>query len=544
MYKMLIVDDEQFVLDTISVTYPWDQYGITNIDVAGSGAKALELFKTEPADIVITDIRMPGMSGLELINEIKKISNKTKFILLSGHSEFAYAQQAIQSQVLEYLLKPVKEKELLATIQRALEGIRKEWDEIVSYQRAQYSLRENLPLLRQTLLKELLHGKKYRKETLDHKLDMLEVPIRSGSPFSIMAIRLEKGFERFDYDDLDLIEYAVTNIVEEVFGEYFRLWKCKDVHDYLILIIHPLETEQNLFAADAEVHYILENCALQLQNCVKNYLNGNITVLLSPWGEFPNDTAAFYQNALLDLRMHLENDNGYYISPFNRKKPSLMTPLYNLYEPPTVLHLLEAGRWNDAEAKLIRIFTELEADPALNREHILEAALLIAYAATYITHKSGHYLTDLSFFRQDLYSELEHIGSVNHLKKWTFDILSSIRRKVVEDFQNNQTSIMHQVRTFIERHLLSDISLQSIADFVHLHPAYLSKIYKDESGECISDYICRLRMDKAAYLLTTSEDKVNDIAAQVGYVNPSHFIKVFRKHFSVTPNEYRRGNEG
>lgn len=201
MFKLLIVDDEKFVLDTMKSTYPWESYEIDFIETSNSPVEALNMFKNCPFDIIISDIRMPGMNGLELIQEIKKISNKTRCILLSGYSEFSYAQQAVQNQVFEYLLKPVKESDLKDTITKAIASIKTDWEKVVTQQRIQRAFNENLPYLRQTFLNNLLMGKSCSSESLAKKSNELRIPIHHNDPFLLMTIRLESGFERFNIVD-------------------------------------------------------------------------------------------------------------------------------------------------------------------------------------------------------------------------------------------------------------------------------------------------------------------------------------------------------
>ena len=152
MYELLIVDDEQYVLDSLAHTYPWEELHISSVYTASSATEAIDLLTTHNVHLVISDIRMPGLNGLELIEKIRDISPKTKCMLLSGYSDFEYAQRAVSAGVEAYLLKPVKEDELMGTVSNMIEKIRAEGEEVVSRQRTLYSFNEDLPLLRHLLL--------------------------------------------------------------------------------------------------------------------------------------------------------------------------------------------------------------------------------------------------------------------------------------------------------------------------------------------------------------------------------------------------------
>ncbi|MCZ1269530.1 response regulator, partial [Paenibacillus tundrae] len=159
MYDLLIVDDEKSVVDSLALTIPWEEHSIQEVHRAYSAAEALDIASKHAIDIMITDIRMPEMDGLELILEIRKFSHKIRCIILSGHDEFEYAQKAVQYQATNYLLKPIDTDELIHSVTAAIQDIEHEWEEISSFQQIQHALHANLPLLRNQLLNDLLQNK-------------------------------------------------------------------------------------------------------------------------------------------------------------------------------------------------------------------------------------------------------------------------------------------------------------------------------------------------------------------------------------------------
>jgi len=157
--QLLIMDDEASVVNTLALTVQWEDSGIEEVHTAYSAHDALKIAARNSIDIMITDIRMPEMSGLELIEVMRSYSRKTRCIILTGHDEFEYAKKAMSYQTLDYLLKPIDYAELIASVQRAVEQIEEEWREVASFQRIQQTLRANLPLLRAQLLNDLLRNK-------------------------------------------------------------------------------------------------------------------------------------------------------------------------------------------------------------------------------------------------------------------------------------------------------------------------------------------------------------------------------------------------
>ena len=381
MYELLIVDDEQYVLDSLAGTYPWEELGIGSVHTASSATDALKILDMHTIDIVISDIRMPGLSGLELVEKIRTTSPKTKCVLLSGYSEFQYAKRAIDSDVEAYLLKPVKEQELMETIGRIVDQIRTEWEEIVSRQRIQYSFNEHLPMLRDMLLNELLRGKPFSANALAKKLDTLQLSLREQEPFTLMVARMERGFEKYDEHDRSLLEFGITNICEEIFAPRFNLWKCKDIYGHLVFVITRRKDVTVENESERDIRKLQEKFAVQLQDNVEKYLHGSISIIISNKGKFPDDLYAFYQKAVSLFRSRTEPSETFFIRTVSTGEPDELQPLRKIQEPPTLTHLLEAGRWEDAEKKLEQIVREVKERKAHVPQLLLEIALMLRFSA-------------------------------------------------------------------------------------------------------------------------------------------------------------------
>jgi two-component system response regulator YesN len=219
-----------------------------------------------------------------------------------------------------------------------------------------------------------------------------------------------------------------------------------------------------------------------------------------------------------------------------------MTSLQSLYEPPLLNHLFDAGRWDEAKEKFTRIFTELSAYWSDSQEHILEVFYTLSAAFYHLAHVNGRAFSELAPSDAPLSGNGGGFRSVQQLRDWAFGILERIIEDSRSEIESSRVMTVKQVQEYIESHLGDDVSLQAIADHIFLHPVYLSRLYKLETGEGISDYLYRVRMERAAYLVKHSDLKIYEITAQLGYQNAPYFIKVFRKHYGMTPQEYRLSN--
>ncbi|TYP70564.1 response regulator transcription factor [Paenibacillus methanolicus] len=550
MHQLLIIDDQSVLADDLADMLPWETIGVDVVHKAYSGREALELMREHSIDVVVTDIRMPGMSGLELIAEIKKTWKHTKCILLTGYADFEYTKQALQLKSSDYLLKPVADEELMQAVRKALEDLEKEWKEIASTQRAMYALREQLPKLREYLLLDLITGKAPTNARLARKLDMYEVPLALGSPSHLMLLRIDDTAQRYDAQSETLIDYALTNMAAELFGDRMEVWSCKDAHGFIVCLLAEktsrgsnVQADTPALSAPAEssgqtLEDWIESRAFQLQHAAKSYLRVGISVLTSKRGAFPDEIGSMYQSSLANFRHFIGRDTELFVSL--AKEPTRGEPqqLGELYRMPGVGALLEIGHWEAAEEKLEAIFRELEEQWQASQEHILETYFSIAAAIAALIHKNKKWLADT--IGDDFYTVASGrpMDTVDELRSWTGRVVASYRRSVSSVEQDSRSAIIRQVQEYIQQHL-DTASLHTISASVFLNPSYLSKIYKLETGEGISEYMLRVRMEKAATLLAQSPDKIYEISVMLGYQKPSYFIQLFKKHYGLTPQEYR-----
>jgi len=529
--NLLIVDDEISVIEGLLGTIDWHALGFTVIRAATSAFEAIRLMEEETVDVVISDIQMPEMNGMELIEAIEKRWNKTKSILLTGHREFSYVQTALRHKVFDYILKPASDEAIIQTVKAAVEAIHSEWSQVSSIQRTMYTFRENLPILRGNLLLKLLQERDMKQGNLERKLAALELPYKPDEHVALLLVRLDAGFDPEDLFSLHLYEYAIGNMAEEVLDGGFHVWSTRDAHDYLVIALKP-KGEASEYTLNQG---ILESQAIKLQACIRQYLKLAVSIVLSRSAVLSNGLADVYNGALSMMRKYAGQGTELFLS-VNRdnRTAARIGSLKSPYQPPTLLHLLEAGRWDLAEKKVKEIWLEV----ADGEEHVMEAMHGMVAAFTCIAHNNGRHLSDI--IGSD-YSFL--LGPAIRLQAkaedWTMRTLRSIRDDIWQESRDHKSHIVNQIQAYIENHLSADLSLTALASLVHIHPAYLSRLYKEETGTALSDYILKLRMEQAAHLLKHANLKVYEISEQTGYQNVAYFIKVFRNYYRQTPQEFK-----
>lgn len=532
MLEVLIVDDIPSQVDSFAATIPKDELGIGRIHKAYSGKEALKLYQEQNIHIVITDIRMPEMSGIDLIREIREMGRQVKIIVISGYADFEYAKSVVPYNTSGYLMKPVNPDQMREMLGKLAEEIACEMKLQQQQQRDVYAFRENLPALQGELLNRLLYGNGIPGAELERKLFLLNLPFSLQQKVGLFIVRLEGRLQEYEKMDKELIEYAVMNMAEELFRDAFHLWFCRDHNEYLVFIVSAKErTGKN----GQTLQNAMDVRAAALKKKAESLLSGHVSIVLAEnWRCFPEGVPEMYRSVIDGMRGIEETRQGAFLRIAGNLAQVRIGTLTSLYRPPLLIHLLDTGNWVHAEEKLIEIFAELKS---VNHppEHANEAYFAIANAYQYIAHKKGKLLSE---FGESSFGLMPAAPSLKQLEKWTFFMLRSLREQS-EDSSEKQSCLADKVHKYIVENMNDKLSLQTIAAHIGLHPAYLSRAYRAETGNSLSDYILRYRMELALDLLRSSDKKIYEIAQIVGYQAVPHFIKLFKSFTYMTPQEFR-----
>lgn len=539
MIEVLLVDDESYVTESLKVTIPWGELGVNKVHQAESAAEALELMERHSIDILVTDIQMPEVNGLQLIELVQERWPNVRCILLTGHSEFHYAKKAIELHVLDYVLKPVDDEEFIASLSQVITSLQDEWAQAEQYYQLMYDRKTDLSILRRNFLHELLLGRPLSKQTISERLVKYEIPLTVDTPAVMMLVKM--GLDAREYDEAShaLLEYAAGNIAEEVLSERFHLWHAQSPHSYMT-IIASLKPEWLSQAGQDDRRVLREELERLLpifRQYVRGFLKVDVAVAVTNAFNFPEAIASTYRAAMRYVYMLEMKERDVIFLQDQSPPASSVESLDVLYRPPTLLHLLEAQQWDAVRGKLDEVFDYVAAS-GYSRENLYEIYLSITNAIIYAAHKYGLSFSQIGF---DWEIDQGMVHSLERLRHWTTMMVQQLEDKLSTQEVHAKTHIVNQVKQIVSRDLGSDISVKTIADRVYLHPVYLSKVFKSVTGESLGDYIIRMRMEKALYMLKHTNKRIYEITMELGYQNPQYFSKMFKKYYGMTPNEYRDG---
>ncbi|MFC0213643.1 response regulator [Paenibacillus chartarius] len=520
MINLLVVDDERHYTDSLAGTIPWERLGITRVFKAYSASEALAVLKEADISVLMTDIRMPRMNGLELIEQARPFKPDLKCLLLTGYADFEYARKAIELQALDYLIKPAKDEQLLHAVGRIVKQL--EHERRIAHGFRIY--RDNSAELKSGLLLKVLGGS-LRGEALADKLKLFDIPLPSLGHASLCLIQLRAPFDGQDLYSQSLIRFAVTNILEELLMERYDCWTAVDEDGYQLVLVYDLS------GAPPEPEWFRERID-RLSHEVRTLLKGDIAVAAADTCLFPNELHARYLEAKTKLSRGMDAS-----APAPQRNEEEARLMRKLYEAPLLTHLLETAQWEEAENKIRSFVSPLlhAGSPELMRD----VFFFLSNAFQYIANRSGKTLAQMLEPRQAAYIKGKAMLHALQLESWALDALNTLRGKVSEESEDQNAAIVRKTQQYIREELDKELSLTLLARRVYVHPNHLSKLFKQFTDTTVSQYIYEQRMRRASELLKHTDYKIYKVGESIGYPNTNWFIRKFRDYYRITPQEYR-----
>lgn len=536
MIKVFLVEDEIVMREGIKSTVQWEREGYEFIGEASDGELAYPMIQNLKPDIVITDIRMPFMDGLELSRMVKKELPETKIIILSGYSDFEYAKQAIGIGVTDYLLKPISSAKLLEAVNRVAEMIRRERAEKENNGHSQRVLEEYEKLERQRFFTGLMFNRMSMSEVLEKGRE-LEIDLMAQD-YRIVLFGIRQPEELGPVYSKELV--AVGQEIESAFLE----------REGVCLFERGTEGWAFLLKADSEEE--LEERTQETVNLLKDLVEGREKVEyfggIGKAVKRLRELTESYSGANRAMSLRYMGRMNEIISSEQMQKISL------LQEDDIDLSTLDIGK---IDRKILQNF--LKSGLAEDVRHFIEDYFEGLGESNVNSMLFRQYITmDMYFCTAAFIEELGHDSQciVEHCGdfKGVGDVLSGVEstkdyleRIIGEAIRLRDSASMKKYGTLLDtakEYILQnydkdDISLNAVAASVNLSPSHFSTIFSQETGETFIEYLTRVRMEKAKELLRCSNMKSTEIAYAVGYKDSHYFSYLFKKTQGCTPKEFR-----
>ena len=521
MYKAVLVDDEKYDLEGLRRLIPWEELGIEVVCSENRSLAALSYIDQYPIDILVTDIKMPVLTGLELSRKAQEKNPSLKTIFISGYQDFEYAKAALNLKADGYLLKPIDDDEvaeLLRKVVAEIEEARKQLEE-------QQHFEESFAYIRGDFLLHLLEGKT-DKEALSFFLARYPKPLPSGAARAVV-VELDDALWKMNRSpeagraELKAAVRAIADYVEE---RELGAW-C-EVSDSQLAFVYEGESarlEQELTALGVHV--------------------GSLTsyTLTSSYGEpahFPDEIFRSYAQAkeLIGNKMFLGK---------NRVIPPQSAKLQISKDAKDLNASLEAMFAAVANYALVHICDCM--DELFDNVRFFEQPVQVYSFSIHIASKLEAYLSTVNETYESLLGwGFEHLDVVRQfetaedIKSWLRKTLFEISERLFLKKQTKGRRLIEPIEQYILANLAQEITLREIANKFSYSANHMGYLFKEQTGESFNEYLVRNRMERARALLKDPALKIYEVADRVGYKSLAYFSRLFREQFGITPGDYRK----
>ncbi|GBF74739.1 DNA-binding response regulator [Paenibacillus sp. 598K] len=532
MYRVLIVDDQYFALLGLQQGVNWQELEVDDVQLADNVEQAIACFGQQPIDLLICDIEMPGQTGLELLSWVEAHSPATRTIMLTCHADFEYAQRAIHHGAFHYLLKPVDYGQLKKVAGDAFDEVRR-LKEQQTYKGLledyQHKWNQQLPVLVERFWQDVLSRREsLQPGSLDRALAACGLSFEPEDRFVVVLFGLESWAMALSARDETIMEYALRNIAGEVVLDGLEGVVLLD-HAGLNLAIVYERGDRPPIAGLLE-----HNSGRFLEQC-ERLLQCSLSVYISPAVPLPGIVGAYAQVTGQEQRNISRNRQVFTASsPLDRlREPTPASAPWSLFTEWATI--LELGEQEELHRRVRQWFdSQAVGWTKESMEQFVSGVLFIVYT---LLAKKGLRLNDSPALKS-LTDKESYPKQLSALDSWTLHCLEAAG-ELLRASNNVSSTAVSKIRAYIRAHLDEEITREELAAHVYLNPAYLSRMFKKETGLSLWDAIIQERLQEAKRLLEETEYKITEIAERVGYTSLGSFSNLFKRVVGVTPQQYR-----
>ncbi|WP_256758516.1 response regulator [Cohnella sp. WQ 127256] len=541
MNRLLIVDNEDYVVEGLLEVFRQLPHFDLEVIGAYSAREALEWMQRTKIDIVVSDIRMPGMDGITLQREIVRYWPKCKVIFLSGFNDFDYAQNAIRGGALDYVLKTDGDERLIEAVEKAVAKLKDEIEIEQLIAKSKQQMRMASEALQQDFMRQLLHGERIGDSELTRQFANLHIPLQPTMTVLPIIGRVDEWMGDLSHYDRYLLLYSIRNIAGEYLDATVTLLSIPmDPFNIVWLIqpkgIHPDSPQRVREDTWNMMVRFVQGTFELIQGACKDLIKLELSVIIADtpvqWDGLGRKFASLKGNMLWGLGSGREMLMVDQHSPgeasaegaFTRDAATLIGSLASM---------LDNNRREPFFALLDELLDQQDTDH-LEKHYYMAASVILSFHTKEQRLAGTEERWDVSrLIRLDPQEEPQE--AVEYLRRCGASIFDCRERLRGE----SENELMTNVKAFIADHLSDELSLTAIAENTGHNSSYLSRLFKQKNGVGIAEYITECRIRIAKDLLADQRHRIQDIAPSSGFTSVQYFYRVFKKSTGMTPQEWR-----
>lgn len=532
MYKLLIVEDERITREGLRDCVDWCQYNIEVTAEASNGQEALELLGKNTMDIVLTDVVMPLMDGIELVRQIRQRNMIVKVVFVSGYWDMPYLKAAFELDASDYILKPVKLIELDRVIKKVVSICSHELEQKKTILEMKSRLEASMPALREKFVTGLLTGSIEKEDIIEHRARFLELPFIMDGYFTVITAQLnniKNGGIAENVKQQELHQLIIKDIIKSTINTQYKVF-CLTMKDEHISII--------LNSCNSLSYNQIAIIAKKIQNEIQETIDVQVSVGVGEYVKSIGHLHISYQKSLraLEQKYFLGDGKIIHFQDIDYKNNNPDYYPHNLQEK--IFNAIRLGREQEVQALVTQFFIEVHEYPGIRIEYIQAICLEIIVLTGKLVLEVCNIPLEVGL-RKDLWRKVLQLETIKETEKWMCNQLCDMTKHIINEQSQRSKRIIGRIKIVIQERYSDNITIQSLSEEFYLTPNYISLLFKQETGENFKEYLTMVRMEKAKTLMKDISLKLYEIAEATGYADPDYFTKVFKKYIGATPTEFR-----
>lgn len=527
MYRILLADDEGIMLESLKSLITRNFPGECEIECAKSGRAVIEISERFRPDIAFMDMQMPGINGISAMQEIRKKNDFTIFIVVTAYDKFAFAKEAINVGVLEYLTKPVNHKVIVDVLMKAMKIVDSNRLKTSDSLRILEKMEAVIPIIENGFIYSLILEDDFTEQAEKYK-NLLEI----NEAYAQMMV-VEWGDEVVDGHLTNPVGAGVKthnyyDVFRETIKDFFACIPGAMMSNKLIVCIPRSEK-----SSDVEDRSAMIEKSLHMIRKLKTIVNlrfrvgiGSVKPLKRAGESYKEATRALrYGDRTVshfdDLSLNFEYEESY---PIEMER--------------ALFDFIRQGDERSAKEEAKNFFDWMVANYPDCQMEIKLKVMEFVLAAEKMAFDSGG-MTYYFHYRKEYLSEVLSMQNYDLLRTWFMYKIERVCSNINPAHKDQHSGIIEKAKEYMNTNYNKNFSLDDVARAVNISPYYFSKLFKDKTGKNFVEYLTTIRMNAARLLLQNHELSIKEICIESGYFDPNYFSRIFKKQFGVTPTEFR-----
>lgn len=537
MYTAIIVDDNPADRRGIPTLLDWSGLGIEIAGTCSNGEEAIQVLCRKKIDIVLTDIVMPIMNGIELAEHIQESFKRTKIVFMSCYSDFEYARTAVDMKIYGYVLKPIIPLEFEKVIHKLLQEFAEENIRESEKEEMVRQIHDMLPAVREQFFRELLSLKTFKPEEISHRMEFLRLGDVQNSRYAVLSLivnHYDTDMQELNSEDFYYVSFSIKELMSAFLKPGMRAFPLSfSGEDYSIVIFLSEE-------AVARRYGDVMDMAVEIHTAIASKLKIGTTIGISRISGDLAEAHALYRQSVESCRTSFYGEGNPIVLYETIESKSL--PQTDRETDFAELHreIKEIAATGDETAAADFIGRLFGADAAaLPERHARTLALTIVNMVAVVMIEMEYSFSDAFGRETAVWEALSRQKTTANIRSWLLSLFKTLREYISVKNRSRSSRLVDTVKRIIMERYHEQITVDDISREVFLSQRYANSIFKKETGKTIFDYLLEFRLEAAKKLLADKDSRIAEVCEKVGYENKSYFALMFKRYTGLSPTEYK-----